>query len=278
MVRSGATFADAAAEWLRLIEEDRARKPSTVRDYQSMLEGRLLTMFGSMPIQDITPAVIERWRLSLGGLRTVKQAADRAARDLPPGAKRLWPGCESARPDREASTAIERRHRGVFAGGGVGAGACGCLGAGCRSDSHGGVHRPPDHTQDALAPCHSLIDANLLGEDCRNHEDPTASAMARSLWNESGLKFKVNVGRGLRLPFGSWSLTRSTWCLRMPGDGLVYAHVPELPEVHTQGETLDQAREMCATRSGSSSRSGAHAVRRCRTTGWAIVEPVEIAA
>jgi hypothetical protein len=27
-------------------------------------------------------------------------------------------------------------------------------------------------------------------------------------------------------------------------DGWVYAHVPELPEVHTQGETLDQAREM----------------------------------
>ena len=28
------------------------------------------------------------------------------------------------------------------------------------------------------------------------------------------------------------------------GDGGVYAHVPELPEVHTQGESLDQAREM----------------------------------
>ena len=30
--RSGATFADAAAEWLRFVEEDRERKPSTVRD------------------------------------------------------------------------------------------------------------------------------------------------------------------------------------------------------------------------------------------------------
>ena len=28
------------------------------------------------------------------------------------------------------------------------------------------------------------------------------------------------------------------------GDGWVYAHVPELPEVHTQGESLDQARGM----------------------------------
>jgi predicted RNase H-like HicB family nuclease len=28
------------------------------------------------------------------------------------------------------------------------------------------------------------------------------------------------------------------------GNGWVYAHVPELPEVHTQGEGLDQARTM----------------------------------
>jgi predicted RNase H-like HicB family nuclease len=32
------------------------------------------------------------------------------------------------------------------------------------------------------------------------------------------------------------------------GDGWVYAHVPELPEVHTQGETLDQARDMVRDR------------------------------
>src|ERR1700692_2988054 len=30
MIRTGATFADAAAEFLRYIEHDRARKPSTV--------------------------------------------------------------------------------------------------------------------------------------------------------------------------------------------------------------------------------------------------------
>src|ERR1700685_4355142 len=30
MVRTGATFADAAAEWLRYVEEERGRKPSTV--------------------------------------------------------------------------------------------------------------------------------------------------------------------------------------------------------------------------------------------------------
>src|ERR1700739_4844248 len=34
MVRTGATFADAAAEWLRVIADDRERKPSTLRDYR----------------------------------------------------------------------------------------------------------------------------------------------------------------------------------------------------------------------------------------------------
>jgi hypothetical protein len=68
MVRSGATFADAAAEWLRYIEVDRGRKPSTLRDYRSVLEHRLRPVFGSMPIEEISPAVIERWRASVTGV------------------------------------------------------------------------------------------------------------------------------------------------------------------------------------------------------------------
>lgn len=62
------------------------------------------------------------------------------------------------------------------------------------------------------------------------------------------------------------------------GDGWVYAHVPELPEVHTQGETLDEAREMV--------RDAIELVlaeRRDRgepmpSTAWATVESVEVAA
>jgi predicted RNase H-like HicB family nuclease len=62
------------------------------------------------------------------------------------------------------------------------------------------------------------------------------------------------------------------------GDGWVYAHVPELPEVQTQGESLDHAREMV--------RDAIELVleeRRARgeaipPTGWALVESVEIAA
>jgi integrase len=35
MHRTGVTFADAAAEYLRYIEQDRGRKPSTLRGYRS---------------------------------------------------------------------------------------------------------------------------------------------------------------------------------------------------------------------------------------------------
>jgi integrase len=68
MVRSGATFADAAAEWLRFIEEDRERKPSTLRDYRSALNAHLLPAFGAEPIEAITAEAIEGWRRSLTGL------------------------------------------------------------------------------------------------------------------------------------------------------------------------------------------------------------------
>jgi hypothetical protein len=37
MVRTGATFADAVAEYLRWLEQDRQRKPSTLRDYRSII-------------------------------------------------------------------------------------------------------------------------------------------------------------------------------------------------------------------------------------------------
>jgi integrase len=66
--RSGVTFADAAAEWLRFIEQDRERKPSTLKDYRSVVDARLLPQFGAMPIEEITTELIERWRGSLSGL------------------------------------------------------------------------------------------------------------------------------------------------------------------------------------------------------------------
>jgi integrase len=68
MLRTGVTFADAAAEWMRFIDEDRERKPSTLVDYRSALRAHLLPAFGEHPVESITTEEIERWRRSLIGL------------------------------------------------------------------------------------------------------------------------------------------------------------------------------------------------------------------
>ncbi|MGN6169880.1 MAG: N-terminal phage integrase SAM-like domain-containing protein, partial [Solirubrobacteraceae bacterium] len=67
MVRTGATFADAAAEYLRYIERDRGRKPSTVRGYRSVIEAHLLPAFGEMPVEAVTTGEIERWIAGANG-------------------------------------------------------------------------------------------------------------------------------------------------------------------------------------------------------------------
>ena len=67
MVRTGATFADAAAEFMRHAERDRALKPSTLRGYRSIICAYLLPAFGERPLEDITSEEIERWRAELAG-------------------------------------------------------------------------------------------------------------------------------------------------------------------------------------------------------------------
>ena len=62
------------------------------------------------------------------------------------------------------------------------------------------------------------------------------------------------------------------------GDGWVYAHVPELPEVHTQGESLDQARDMVRDAIEMVLQERRERGEAILHTGWALVEAVEIAA
>src|SRR3954468_7741058 len=50
---------------MRWIEHDRARKPSTVRDYHSILKAHLLPAFGEMRLEDITTEGVERWATGL---------------------------------------------------------------------------------------------------------------------------------------------------------------------------------------------------------------------
>jgi integrase len=54
-------FNVAAEEWLRHVEHDRGRKPTTIRGYQSMLRTHVLPEFDGMLLTDITAEHIERW-------------------------------------------------------------------------------------------------------------------------------------------------------------------------------------------------------------------------
>lgn len=65
MVRTGATFADAAAEYLRFIEHDRSVKPSTLRGYRSIIAAHLSPFFDDRRIEDVTPELVEHWRAEL---------------------------------------------------------------------------------------------------------------------------------------------------------------------------------------------------------------------
>lgn len=64
---TGATFADAAAEWIRYVADGRNRRPSTVESYGLVLGRHLSPAFGDMPLEAITPALIDRHRARLAG-------------------------------------------------------------------------------------------------------------------------------------------------------------------------------------------------------------------
>jgi integrase len=67
MVQTGATFKDAACEYMRWLEHDRARKPSTLRDYESILRAHLLPEFGEDRLEAITTDQVEAWSVRLAG-------------------------------------------------------------------------------------------------------------------------------------------------------------------------------------------------------------------
>jgi integrase len=64
MVVTGATVADAAAEWLRWAERDRACKPSTLSDYRHTAR-RIVADLGERRIEDVTPELLERWKTTI---------------------------------------------------------------------------------------------------------------------------------------------------------------------------------------------------------------------
>ncbi|MGI8593097.1 MAG: type II toxin-antitoxin system HicB family antitoxin [Solirubrobacteraceae bacterium] len=62
------------------------------------------------------------------------------------------------------------------------------------------------------------------------------------------------------------------------GEGWIYVHVPELPEVHTQGQDLVEARAMVKDAIALVLEDRRVRGEAIPQTGWALVERVEITA
>ena len=61
LVRTNVTFDEAAAEWLRYVEHERAVKPGTLEGYRIMVV-TLKEDFGGVPIEDFTVESLEQWK------------------------------------------------------------------------------------------------------------------------------------------------------------------------------------------------------------------------
>jgi integrase len=116
MVRTGATFADAAVEYMRWLKDDRDRKPSTLRDYQSILNAHLLQEFGEHRLEDITTDQVEQWSARLAASGTVNNRTRlkilTVLHGLMKRAKRVWklphnPIGDVEKPIQHRSTEME---------------------------------------------------------------------------------------------------------------------------------------------------------------------------
>jgi integrase len=63
--KSGVTFADAAAEFVRYASDVRQVDDVTVRDYRGVIDGYLLDAFGPEPLETITPDMIDSYKEEL---------------------------------------------------------------------------------------------------------------------------------------------------------------------------------------------------------------------
>src|ERR1700728_189619 len=75
LVRTGATVADAAAEYLRYIEHDRMRKPSTVQGYRWIVDARVVPELGTTPLEDVTAEQVEAWLAEMPGKPSTRRKA-----------------------------------------------------------------------------------------------------------------------------------------------------------------------------------------------------------
>ncbi len=172
LVKTGATFADAAAEYLRYIEHDRGRKPSTLRGYRSAIKAHLLPAFGSTPIEAVTTEEIERWLAGFGGTARTRNKLLIQLHGILGRQEDVRTSRERRRRGREVPAASRRRHRRVLTRGGLGA----CTRRGFRTRRcdllDGCVHR----TADGRAARAPLARRRLCGAD-----DQSAGQLLTSL-------------------------------------------------------------------------------------------------
>jgi Phage integrase, N-terminal SAM-like domain len=84
MARTGATFADVAAEWLGYVEHERGRKASTLADYRSVVNAHLLPALGGKPLERIdTESTARRRRFTRSCERRSTSTTRRCSSLLP---------------------------------------------------------------------------------------------------------------------------------------------------------------------------------------------------
>lgn len=79
---STVTFAEAAREWLRYVEHDRKRRPSTITDYRWIVERRLLPDFGELVLEAVTTQRIDAWRVELVAAGGISDGEGLSARTI----------------------------------------------------------------------------------------------------------------------------------------------------------------------------------------------------
>jgi integrase len=89
-VRTGATVADATAEWLRYLEHDRNRKPSTLAGYRAITRSQILPAFGDRPIEAVTTREVEQWIASVDRSANTRRIALVLLHGIFARAKKVW--------------------------------------------------------------------------------------------------------------------------------------------------------------------------------------------
>lgn len=75
LVKTGVTVRQAAAEYLRYIEHDRERKPSTVKGYRWLINSQIVPRLGELRIEDVSTERVEAWLASLEGKASSRRKA-----------------------------------------------------------------------------------------------------------------------------------------------------------------------------------------------------------